>query len=761
MKYSARALLAVIGGILTAYALSWRSAWFLLLSMLFLTAAILGIIRRYRRFGILFALVLLFFSSFLTSVQREKYWHSLRQNAAFTGETIEVSGWVIRRLEAVGDGGNCSFIIGVSQKNGQPYGKITVYSMEALDGVDKGKQITIKGKFRRQLPGKRCLPEYAERQKITGSLQLTSADALIILDGGFDFVRLTEKFRNRLLDFGKKQLNYSSSTLLHGMIYNEALPANQEFMLLEEAFRRTGTVHLLTVSGLHVGFLALAFGKLFFYLRLPRLWRMLMTIILIWLYAFMSGGESAVLRASVMISACMAAQLSNAESSAMNNLSLAGLVLLLLNPCNLLDVGCQLSFAATFGCVWLFAETKHLLNLKNVFWRNLTDVFRLSLAVQVMLLPLSSCYFREMSLCSPLINVFLFLPAEMAVVFGIFGEFLGLLWQPLGWLLLQIANLNLFLIKETALCFSKWSLASIQLPPWSWLWLAAYYPMLLLTVDKFRPNIITGKPELSKFSVVMCFLIAVNLFFFGSWHIIRNSDFVETIFLSNNHNSTVLLKMPDDLMVLCGGSNEGSGTVQVLRELDKQKIKRLTALIVLNSKRSNLYGILKILEEIKVEKVYLPAVFSSDETNEALAVFRLRCEQLDVSCVSVAASDELAFGRHIEGKVLSGFDSECAAFFVRCGENKLFITGKLDAKSERILVKNFSKYIRESVLRIENAEFTRGFLAHSQPSQVFFGVSAVGKNNFSETSANRRLTSMGIKVYDVAGAGTITARLYP
>ena len=113
-----------------------------------------------------------------------------------------------------------------------------------------------------------------------------------------------------------------------------------------EAFFTTGTVHMLVVSGLHVGILAAA---LFLGLRLgwlPRRRALLMVVAVVILYAMVSGGRPPVVRAAVIISLAATASILGRQPSGFNTLAAAALVVLLWNPSDLFRAGPQLSFLA-------------------------------------------------------------------------------------------------------------------------------------------------------------------------------------------------------------------------------------------------------------------------------------------------------------------------------------------------------------------------------------------------------------------------------
>ncbi len=178
-----------------------------------------------------------------------------------------------------------------------------------------------------------------------------------------------------------------------------------------EAFIRSGTVHILAVSGSHVGFI---YAMLLFLFRWwgeaprVRIWRGVLILLALWGYAGLTGAAPSVLRATVMFSLFTLAGMFAQRSSGLNNLFAAALVLLAWEPRMLLDLGFQLSFLAVLGIVLFYQP---LLRLWSPSWkvvRHLWELCALSLTAQLFTTPLSLYVFKAFPVW--------FLPANLAVV---------------------------------------------------------------------------------------------------------------------------------------------------------------------------------------------------------------------------------------------------------------------------------------------------------------------------------------------------------
>lgn len=123
---------------------------------------------------------------------------------------------------------------------------------------------------------------------------------------------------------------------------------------LRAAYSRSGTSHLLAVSGLHVGIVFLLANLLLWWLPLFRhghILRNIAVILLIWLYAATTGFPPSVVRAALMFSVLQFALASSSEYVGMNTLAGVAFVMLLFHPDYLFDISFQLSFIAVAGII--------------------------------------------------------------------------------------------------------------------------------------------------------------------------------------------------------------------------------------------------------------------------------------------------------------------------------------------------------------------------------------------------------------------------
>ncbi|WP_373059684.1 ComEC/Rec2 family competence protein [Zunongwangia sp. H14] len=166
-----------------------------------------------------------------------------------------------------------------------------------------------------------------------------------------------------------------------------------------KSYAASGAVHILAVSGLHVGILLLILNWLLRPLeRLPKngkFLKLLFVLTALWSYAFVAGLSPSVIRAVSMFSFLAVGMHINRRTSTMNTLFMSLLVLLLINPFYLLQAGFQLSYLAVFAIIAIQPKLYILIKADNrlidYFWK----ILSVSIAAQIGVLPLSLYYFHQ------------------------------------------------------------------------------------------------------------------------------------------------------------------------------------------------------------------------------------------------------------------------------------------------------------------------------------------------------------------------------
>lgn len=167
---------------------------------------------------------------------------------------------------------------------------------------------------------------------------------------------------------------------------------------LLKSYAGAGAIHILAVSGLHIGILLWLLTWLFkpiHYLKNGKTLALIFVVILLWIYAVIAGLSASVVRAVTMFTAIVISINVNRLSNIYNALVISMFFLLLFHPFYLFDVGFQLSYLAVFSIVWLQPKLSRLIRPPYWILNKLWQLFTVSIAAQIGILPLSIYYFHQ------------------------------------------------------------------------------------------------------------------------------------------------------------------------------------------------------------------------------------------------------------------------------------------------------------------------------------------------------------------------------
>ena len=173
-----------------------------------------------------------------------------------------------------------------------------------------------------------------------------SLDSLEILSSEFCFQKFSFAANQKLAGYFSKYYEKPEAALLMGLLIGDRSGISET---LQNDFRRTGLVHILSISGYHVVMLAGMLTLFLRALRLPRQFSQILSIVLMVIYAPVTGGSAAVWRAVLMFCVIECGKLFQKTSTSINALGVALIVILVFDPEQAFNMGFQLSAAATLG----------------------------------------------------------------------------------------------------------------------------------------------------------------------------------------------------------------------------------------------------------------------------------------------------------------------------------------------------------------------------------------------------------------------------
>jgi competence protein ComEC len=305
-------------------------------------------------------------------------------------------------------------------------GKVLVNLFQNLP-VRYGDEVVLDGKlhapFEFSKNRKFSYRKYLGRQGIYFVLSVKKTAPVKILHHGKAHLLLAQllKWRHCASAVLSKHLHPYEAALMQAMVLGERLNIPD---FLKDIFAKTGTAHILAISGLNVGIVV---AVLFMVLRTlpgPTVMTYGLTMIFITLYVLLTGASPSVVRAGIMSVVFLTSFLIERETDSINSLAFAAFLLLIIDPQNIFDIGFQLSFISVLGILLFYPLLMKFCDpfLKkhpNIVLKFLAESFAVSLAATLGVAGLIAYYFNIVTPVSLLANIVVVPLSTLALILGI------------------------------------------------------------------------------------------------------------------------------------------------------------------------------------------------------------------------------------------------------------------------------------------------------------------------------------------------------
>jgi competence protein ComEC len=324
-----------------------------------------------------------------------------------------------------------------------------------------GDQLVIKSKFTETEPPynpaefnyKRYLTYHNIHHQSFIHLQQTKRTAS---KKGNPIIGFALDFREQQVEKFRKYLDYKDAQAVAStLILGYRAEIDQQII---DTYSKTGTLHILSVSGMHVAIVVLLIDFLLGFLnryKHGKLVKLLLMLGLIWFYSLITGLAPSILRAALMLSFVLIGRYKRVKTNTFNIIALAAIIILLNNPLSIMDVRFQLSLLAVLGLIYIYPKIYSIYHAKykliDICWQCVS----VSIAAQIATTPLSIYYFHQFPVYFMFSNVYMLLPAVIIMYFGIGFLFCSIfpeiIMKGLGFMLnhlIDLTNKGLTLIEQ-------------------------------------------------------------------------------------------------------------------------------------------------------------------------------------------------------------------------------------------------------------------------------------------------------------------------
>jgi len=685
--------------------------------------------------------------------------------------TVFLGGWIVSEVEERQNyfsGMNASFIFkterlweGLEKPGKTVSGRVRVLWKDPPVHLDYGNAMILEGTLAEfkgiRNPGGFNSKAFWDRQNISAAFYVQKSS-----EGEKARFKFLNQNRGNFLKAAaiqlKKTLSHQLSSdfdpreaaFLKALFLGERSQLDQDF---KDLFLKTGTMHILAVSGFNIGFLSAVLWLLFKPFPLSRDFKFLVTLLVIWGYCLLVGWQAPVVRASVMASVVVLAFLSGRRTDGLNSLGLAALVVLGWNPKQLFDVGFQLSFLAVFGLITLapnFIERPKLLPNERWTFRekmifSIQELFWASFICYLLTLPIVVQNFYIVTPYSLLANL-LVVPASFLIFLTGVVYFLTFGWVPsvlffvpsLMKFLMLILVRGLYAIEN--LPGAVWIVGRLE-PALAALWTLGIFYFFFERRIKTR----FGR-------AMILILFCCNVFLVEE--IIRfAARKFEMTMLDVGQGDAIYFQFPKggNLLVDAGGVNFlDKGRWVVAPFLKFKGVRALDAVVITHPQADHVGGLRAVLEELKVKNViHSDRPYGSELwKNTQQAIHDKKSKDWNTF-----RGDEIQGFPETQIKVLhpernvapnKNINNDCVTLKIEDRSHSFLMTGDLEDPAMKDLL-NSGQNLKADVLKVPHhgAKLKQEGIAFIQEVAPKFSLISVGERNSFGHPAPVTLEALG------------------
>lgn len=512
-----------------------------------------------------------------------------------------------------------------SQKNYRISGNIqvTVYKNKYREDVTRqinyGDLIDLTGKLEnlphQRNPGEFDYGEYLKLQgidaaftgfgfeniKVTGNSDLSFYKAYIIYP-----------VKNYSIGIIDKLIGGEEGEFLKGLVLGERSNISKE---TKEEFVNAGVSHIIAVSGLNVAYVLIIIAAILLPLPLKRPVKICAMILCLIFYMNLTGNTPSIIRATVMASVFLLSQIFERKTISYNIIAFSALVILLINPLQLLDAGFILSYSAILSIVYFYPKLNkltassglyNLLSKDNIPHKSLRAVITLvigTLAAQIGTIPITALMFNKISVVSLFTNIIAIPLANIALAIGFIVILASLFSAWLAGLFAASASFLLHWLLVFIEFSAKPDFSFIETYGVDLLLIVFYYLVIFILFTSKKGNIL---PRLA-----ISLLLILN--FFALKSLMDKNDKLTLTYLDAGNSSSCLISSPGSENILV---NTGTSSVKytsaernIIPYLKSRGVKEIDLLLITSLNKDEFRNLIYFVNNFTVRKILVPLYY--------------------------------------------------------------------------------------------------------------------------------------------------------
>ena len=597
--------------------------------------------------------------------------------------------------------------------------------------------------------------QYLQRKGVAALLTLYNSDDFKIIDTKRNILADAIFQARKSIDFQlRKYYPDYAYPLVRGVFLGDKKLIDDD---LRDNFINAGVIHVLAVSGLHVGYIILIIFLIFNRVNIKLKYGLVFAGLAC--YLALTGFQPSVFRAVIMAAVILLGNLTNRNSNAVNSLFLAGLILLLINPVTLFAPGFQLSFSAVLSILIFypkFQEGIEKLPINSKLIKNLLLFISVTLAAQIGTLPFTLMYFHKLSIISLAANLVVIPLIGVILAVTIITVIVSLIS---GWIAVIFAAAN-----DSFILLLYWIVNRLGGASYSFLKINSFslYDAVLfyLLLIAFVKSIKKFEHRIAKFAVLLLFC---GIFFVLSGfdnHEFLPGNQLSVYTIDVGEGDAALIQFPDNETALIDAGNASvyfdNGKSTIMPLLDYLSIDKIDYAFISHVNIDHYGGFLALINAGKIKNIYKPKIDSAIANDIKLEGY-IRKHAIPIKYYGL---DTLMFGESrvyvLTDTLEKGYNSfntnnKSGLLKIVYGNTSFLFTGDMEKKAESIYGNSYADFLQSNVLKVAHhgskTSTSDEFLDLVKPEYAVISDGVGNRYHHPSPEVIRRLDEHKIKIF--------------